>query len=94
MKTGVELIAQERAEQIEKHGRTINEDLKYNPSGELIMAAEALICDFGNGNWNKFPNRWDNDICRKMINKPLKERMIIAAALLAAQIDLIQYKEK
>lgn len=90
MKTGIELIAEERQEQIEKHGRTIKEDAKYNCSQQLTMGAEALICNNGAGDWNKFPMRWDDTICAKMINKPYKERLIIAGALIAAEIDRIQ----
>ena len=42
MKTGIELIAQERAEQIEKHGRTIELDVKQNNHHQLSDAASAL----------------------------------------------------
>lgn len=89
-KTGIELIAEERREQIEKHGRTQDYDCTYNKSGQLRMAAEALICDDGEGDWNKFPQKWENVECTKMLVKPLKERLIIAGALIAAEIDRLQ----
>ena len=36
------------------------------------------------------PSFWDVSIWKRMIAKPEKERMIISAALLAAEIDRIQ----
>jgi len=46
MKTGIELIAKERQEQIEKHGYDLAHDLNYK-NDELIKAALAYIhCDY------------------------------------------------
>jgi hypothetical protein len=87
-KTGIELIAQERAEQIEKHGRTVEQDAELNRSGQLMYAAKQLITERVIG-FNT-PNNWDFDIFSKMICKPYKERLIIAAALIAAEIDRLQ----
>jgi len=42
MKTGIELITQERSEQINKHGFTTKRDMKYD-NGELIILVEFLI---------------------------------------------------
>lgn len=88
MKTGIELIAQERKEQIEKHGRTVERDVKENPSGELVLGAMNLI--HKNCYWEDFPAVWDRQICENMAKKPRKERLIIAAALLVAEIDRLQ----
>lgn len=41
--TGIELIAQERQEQIEKHGHTIERDIVENSNGELIKGVIALL---------------------------------------------------
>lgn len=89
MKTGVELIAIEREEQIEKHGRTVDKDVKFNNEFQLKNGAiELLSSDFIRpGGWNK--TTWD-----KMCTKPYKERLIIAGALLAAEIDRIQRIEQ
>ena len=57
------------------------------------MGAEALICNYGKGDYNKFPAKWDNDVCRKMIKKSYKERLIIAGSFMAAEIDRLQYEE-
>lgn len=85
-KTGIELIAEERREQIEKHGRTIQTDLEVNKGGALSMAAKGVIT----GDWGEFPAEWDSDAIRKMCGKPYKDRLIIAGALLAAEIDRLQ----
>ncbi len=93
MKTGIELIAIERHEQIEKHGRTIEADVKQNYEGELSYFA-GLLCHI-NANESDtvmdfIPPKWNKYLCKKMINKPYKERLIIAGALIAAEIDRIQ----
>lgn len=84
MKSGIELIAQE---QITKHHRSLEFDSVHNPSGALTMGACALISDGGHGYYGAFPSHWSDDVCRKMINKPYLERLIIAGALIADEID-------
>lgn len=89
MKTGIELIAQERREQIEKHGRTVELDFANNNRGEMLEAAMALM-EEGLMDIEKEvlrPDGWDQNIWNKMMSKPQKERLIIAGALLAAEID-------
>ena len=86
MKTGIELIAIERQEQIEKHGRTIHYDIENNTDSQLQLGAEALL----DNDFDKFPALWDDAICYKMLEKSLKERLIIAGALIAAEIDRLQ----
>lgn len=87
MKTGIELIAQERKEQIEKHGRTVESDLTENNDNQLRVAAMRLI---GDRNDYHPPFGWSYEIWNKMLSKPVKERLIIAGALIAAEIDRIQ----
>lgn len=106
MKTGIELITEERAEQIEKHGRTIEQDVQFNHgqfdiAGEhfnlpqLAHAAGQLLYQNDDVFRQHFdddifvPHNWDKDIWLKMMNKPYKERLIIAGALIAAEIDRI-----
>lgn len=95
MKTGIELIADERGEHFTKHGRTIEGDYYDNDSEELRMAAAALIGnEMKDGIYlGKFPTVWDQEICRHMAEKSYKERLIIAGALIAAEIDRLQYIE-
>lgn len=97
MKTGIELIAEERKEQIEKHGRTIKLDVFHNGNKELTRAACALISPLldgeqqGNKRLDAMPERWKPDRTTvKMINHDYKERLVIAGALIAAEIDRIQ----
>ena len=87
MKSGIELITQERQEQIEKHGYTVAQDKKINKEFDLCNAAIAVI----NGTVNRLPSHWaPTSQMEHMCNKDYKERLIIAGALLAAEIDRIQ----
>ncbi len=86
MKTGIELIAKERQEQIEKHGRTLAHDKEININGELLIAARRLIAR-SDGAYPTPPNGWDKTIWDKMLAKSHKDRLIIAGALIAAEID-------
>lgn len=84
--TGSELISQEREEQIKKHGRSIEDDINENEDGQLSLAARILsqpTIEDAQGP----PYMWDSPIWYKMIKKSYKERLIIAGALLAAEID-------
>lgn len=94
MKTGIELIAQERQEQIEKHGRTVDDDAILNDHNQLSYGAVLLLKkDSHSLQRNKRPIGWDKDIWNKMYDKPRKERLIIAGALIAAEIDRLQVVE-
>lgn len=86
-KTGIQLIAHERKEQIKKHKRTVEDDVKYNNVGQLRQAAASLMGQLNN---NQVPENWDTQIWDKMLKKTLKERLIIAGALIAAEIDRLQ----
>ena len=95
MKTGIELIAIERQEQIEKHGYTIERDVDSydfeNNDGlyELPVMAIAAI----EGNDGHAPAGWDLVLVQKICDKEYKDRLIIAGALIAAEIDRIQALE-
>lgn len=95
MKTGIDLIAEERAEQIVKHNRSILDDVKYNTKGQLSVAAGILaqknIPD--QVKETLIPKGWDSPIWNKMINKPYEQRLIIAGALIAAELDRLQATE-
>lgn len=91
MKSGIELITKERQEQIEKHGRNIPSDVYYNSTKEngyypLVSGAIYLIDD----NYKWAPSHWNKEILNKMRSKDYKERLIIASALIAAEIDRLQ----
>ncbi len=92
MKTGIELIAIERQEQIEKHGRTIQNDVRLNEDKQLVWGAIQLFSrEFGYAtDPDDKPEGWDILIWEKMQSKSYKERLIIAGALIAAEIDRLQ----
>lgn len=98
VKTGISLIAKEREEQIQKHGFTPEWDKGYKDY-ELLKAANLLLYSPDElSPMNAFksialPN-WDQSRLEKMDNKPYKERLIIAGALIAAEIDRIIFLEK
>lgn len=87
--TGIELIAQERLEQKTKHGRTLQRDCNENKDLQLSQAAEALI----EGDLSWMPDSWEEAICARMIGKSYRERLIIAGALIAAELDRLNCKE-
>lgn len=111
-KTGIELIAEERKEQIEKHNRSIEKDIELNGDYQLLNGASLLLHKWPEGRppkKGKHPNEaeddslddvfrmlvpagWDKNIWYKMFDKPYKERLIIAGALIAAEIDRINSK--
>lgn len=92
LKTGVELINDERNEQIEKHGRTVKKDVLENDDYQLSRFASVLCLPFTNSFNAKYdiPHNWDKELCVKMLNKTYHERLIIAGALLAAEFDRIK----
>lgn len=91
-KTGIELIAEERREQIEKHGRTIERDNIENENGQLAHGAEMLLATEHEEGIDSvsYPDGWDPAICEHMLSKPYLERLAIAGALIAAEIDRLQ----
>lgn len=96
METGIDLIAKERKEQIEKHGRTIEQDVMYNDNEQLAIGAEMLLAvehEVGIDS-ESFPYGWDKETCNYMLSKSYKERLIIAGALIAAELDRLIYLEK
>lgn len=90
-KTGIELIAAERAEQLEKHGRTVERDRGINDVRQLAKAAQIMV--IANIHPKAAPSfkpaDWDPDLWDKMCAKSYKDRLVIAGALIAAEIDRI-----
>lgn len=90
--SGIYSMIEERFEQIHKHNRTVEQDVLLNSDGQLRMAAIALSKALPN--IHDMPKDWDINICTHMVMKPIKERLIIAGALIAAEIDRLQAIEK
>lgn len=84
---GIELIAKERKEQIEKHGITTDVDVKENSFAQLSEAAAKLIMAKDSEYPDDVPFDWNDDIWAYMITKNYKNRLIMAGALIAAEID-------
>lgn len=82
MKTGIELIAEERKEQIEKHGWDLTNNIDY-VNGELIKAALFAI----NPDQFEWPFYWQEKFRNKILAKTKIERLRIAGALIAAEMD-------
>lgn len=85
MKTGIELIAAERQEQIEKHNRSVESDVKMNTNYEIRDAVKALISATPAN--MELPLNWHNATMYHAMGKSYKDRLIIAGALIAAEID-------
>ncbi|MBO6184223.1 MAG: hypothetical protein J6O88_05935 [Chryseobacterium sp.] len=99
MTTGVGLIATERQKQIEKHGFTGQYHLDYHEgytSNQLSKAAVTLLMPdlIPNLGWTSVPENWDKEWFEKLMNKETKERLIIAGALIAAELDRLNALDK
>lgn len=104
MKTGIELISEERNKQIEKHQYSIENDLLLNDLWQLTDASNKLLdpprrCFDGvsmslgsirTNNDKEPPIGWNEESWSKLLTKEYKERLIIAGALIAAEIDRLQ----
>jgi len=99
MKTGIELIAEERREQIEKHRCSVNYDISNNDQDQLAIAASVLT-EFKDNEYclvtaeDTCPDGWDLKVWDHMWDKPYIKRLIIAGALIAAEIDRLNSQEK
>lgn len=94
--TGIELIAKERQEQIEKHGRTVEKDVQYNEDGQLIDAILLLILSLNSDNHvalKEPPKHWDEPIWHHMLQKTEHDKLILMGAFAAAEIDRLNYKK-
>ena len=98
---GINLILIERKEQVTKHGRTIEGDVLENNENQLSLAASWLVIPDTIGCLDRediiedhCPIDWDKSNWERMVNKTYKERLIIAGALIAAEIDRIQALEE
>lgn len=89
--TGIELIAKERQEQIEKHGFDEAHDRKRDhTSGQLIGAAGYLLASTRTTKkqvcgW--YPDGWNTFFRFKFNEKDDINKLVTAGALIAAEID-------
>ncbi len=91
----VEHIRQERIEQLNKHGFTIEHDKEVNyliPLAQYLMlgqddAEKDNLAEYLFGDNSEY--KLSFTLQNKLDNKPIKEQLVIAAALIAAKIDTI-----
>lgn len=97
MKTGIELIAQERKEQIEKHGFTIEKYYRYYVNGELLQAA-CFCLELADPKLyfvqelaalKTWPKKWDVKFKNKIVRKSKVEKLIVAGAFFMAENDRV-----
>lgn len=94
MKTGVQLITEEREKQISKHGFTGKHHFnhpEWYENGQLITASNRLsiknTVPIPPKNWNVV---WFTKLCLKTH----RERLIISGALICAELDRLNYIEQ
>lgn len=98
MKTGIELITEERQKQIDKHGFTaehhaLNSE-KWYDNNQMQFAVMYLLDEnfiFGE---ESFPLNWNKEWFMNLNNRDVKERLIISGALIAAELDRLNYIEE
>lgn len=94
MKTGIELIAQERKEQIRKHGFTKAWDRRYN-GGELVQGALCTLEKVGRGpgftnEKHPWPGGWSTHFNDKIRFKDDVGKLIVAGAFYMAENDRLK----
>lgn len=92
MKTGVQLITEEREKQISKHGFTGEHHFnhpEWYDENQLIDASRRLSYKTAN---DSTPTNWDAEWFKNLCDRPYKERLVIAGALIGAEIDRLSYE--
>ena len=84
---GIVHIARERMEQFEKHKFSIASDKIKNKAGQLSQAAFRLLSN--DVLTAPAPTNMPHELWKRMQQKSYKERLIIAGALIAAELDRI-----
>lgn len=93
LKSSVECIVAERRKQIAM-GFTVRHDSCINGERQLTYAARMLIQFGERGAFSikaSCPVSWDPERWEKMCRKPYEQRLIIAAALIAAEVDRLKF---
>jgi len=88
MKTGIELIAEERQRQIEVEGFTAEHDKQY-ANEELVDAAYCYLTHPDHRDYAPFPWPWDKSWWKPSPENRIRE-LQKAGALIAAEIDRLQ----
>lgn len=97
---GITLIIDERVKQTQKLGKDVIYDVTNNSEYQLIDAVSALIIDpplelrdtFIESQTSYPPVGWDREKWKKLLEHPYTKRLQIAGALIAAEIDRVNFK--
>jgi len=87
MKTGIELISEEREKQILKHGFTGQHHALHPELYAENQLIEASVKIGAPVPYNQAPKGWDVKWFANLCERPYKERLVIAGALIAAELD-------
>lgn len=93
---GLSLISDERREQLQKHGRSIQFDMDANCMGQLAEAA-GMLCypEISELKCDDTPLvGWDQALWEKMVGKDYQQRLVIAGALIVAELDRLENMPK
>ena len=96
-KSGLELIAQERQKQITKHGFTGKwqaERPAYYETGQLLDVAKTMLNMDIVLRDHPTPLNWDPVWYTRLTEKPFDERVVIAGALIVAELDRLESIEE
>lgn len=99
MKTGIELIAEERKRQVEEEGWTPEHDDKHE-GGSLAVAGACYALEIASGYTGKYRSEmyqqcadvcwpWDESWWKPSTDDPVRQ-LVKAGALIAAEIDRLQ----
>ena len=91
---GINAIVIERSEQVARKGYTPIWDVKHRSEKKggwfpLVFAAYGML----NPNVGSQPEFMDKEAWEKIVNKPYRDRLVVAGALIAAEIDRFDLAE-
>lgn len=93
MRKSIEAIAAERDHQLTKY--SIEQDVAINSGIEKPLTRAAAFLSLERLTFVHYmrPIGWAESVWLKMCAKPYKERLVIAAALIAAEIERLEAEE-
>lgn len=95
MGTGIELIRKKLEGKLIKHNISVANDVRFNSHDQLVKSAEILL----GKDWiiykkSMIPVGWDKEKWEKAFSEPYKERLVTAATLIVAQLDILIANEE
>lgn len=92
---GAALIAAERARQVSEEGWTPEHDDQHK-DGSLAGAAAVLAMEhtYGDARWVNYDTSWIRELRNKHAATPIIRRLVIAGALIAAEIDRLERRSE